>query len=174
MKPPCWRMKGVFSVNASQAVKKITKDQIKVIYTLGNELGIVDRMVSRDSLHEMIESMTGKSHISDLSSMQANSVITRLKSSMRGFERHKKQTPKKDVPGMASAKQKSKIWRLMYELQSYDTVQYAASLNDRLRGFLKRYAGIDDMRFLSAEQAWRVIEGLKGAVESASSKVSYL
>lgn len=60
----------------------------------------------------------------------------------------------------------------MYELHSFDREKSKASLNDRLRGFLKRYAGIDDMRFLTAAQAWRVIEGLKGAVASAKKKAA--
>jgi hypothetical protein len=166
-------MKGVLLVYASQALRNISKEQIKIIYTLGNELGIVDRMVTRDSLHELVESVTGQSHISELTAMQANDVISRLKSNMRGFEKNKKKkTEQPNVPGMASKEQKSKIWRLMYELQSYDQVTSRASLNDRLRGFLKRYAGIDDIRFLSVAQAWRVIEGLKGAVSSAKQKAS--
>lgn len=159
---------------ASHAVCKINKDQVKIIYTLGNELGIVDRMVARDSLHEMVESITGKSHISELNSLQASNVISRLKANMRGFKGHKKQQKNEqpNVPGMASKEQKNMIWRLMYELRDYDKEPSKASLLDRLRGFLKRYAGIDDIRFLTSAQAWRAIEGLKGAVASAKVKAS--
>lgn len=159
---------------ASGMVRKITKEQIKIIYTLGSELGIVDRTAAKDSLHELVESVTKCNHVSELTSIQANSVISRLKANMRGFGKSnsKKAVEADSIPGMASLDQKRKIWRLMYELREYDEEPSKASLNDRLRGFLRRYAGIDDMRFLTAAQAWRAIEGLKGVVKNAKIKAS--
>lgn len=93
-------MKGVLLMYASQALRRISKEQIKIIYTLGNALGIVDQMATRDLLHELVESMTGRNHVSELTAMQANDVISRLKANMRGCGRYK--VDDLNVPGMAS------------------------------------------------------------------------
>jgi hypothetical protein len=159
------------SMQTATKIQFINKAQIKIIYTLGQSLGIVDRSSEWDSLHEMVEHMTGKVHISELTSNEAIKIIDRLKENMKGSTRvQKSKNDQPDIPGMASKAQIKMIWRLMYQLKSYDTEPSKSSLNDRLRGFLKKYGGIDDMRFLTAAQAWRVIEGLKGAVKSAENK----
>ena len=155
----------------ADAKARISSQQIKIIYTLGSELGLVDRFATRDQLHEMVESITGKMHISELTSDDANIVIDRLKDHMRGFERYKSRKNTASRPGMANQAQINKMWALMFELRKYDSSPPKVSLQKRLRGFLKKYAGIDDTRFMTAAQAWRVIEGLKGLVEREKGKV---
>jgi len=44
----------------------INKDQIKIIYTLGNELNLVDKGLEADLLHELVFSYTGKWSIKDI------------------------------------------------------------------------------------------------------------
>ncbi len=147
---------------------KISKEQIKIIYTLGQELGLVDRMTARDLLHEMVESMTGKCHVTDMTSLEAIQIIDRLKSGMKGSDRIR--TPQNsNIQNRATQAQKGKIWRLMFEIRKLDKEPSKISLDKRLRGFLKKYAaGVDDINFITSAQAWRVIEGLKGLLESES------
>jgi hypothetical protein len=148
---------------------KISKEQIKIIYTLAQELGLVDRLASRDTLHEMIEAMAGKSHVSDLTSLEAIQIIDRLKSGMKGAGRvAKARTAATDIPNRATQAQKAKIWALMFEIRKHDPEPAAVQLEQRLQGFLRKYAGVDSINFLNAAQAWRVIEGLKGLQASQS------
>lgn len=157
-----------------QVSQKINKKQIGCIYTLANELGLVDKMVSTDDLHAMVESITGKKHIKDLSSDEAGRVIDRLKSGMRGTNRMESFRAgldiKEDIPGMRTIKQIKMIRAQMYELKKYDIVPSTATLDNRLAGILKKYHKVDNLRFLSYSQAWRFIETLKGIVKRAKSK----
>jgi hypothetical protein len=151
------------------AVYMVNNAQKKIIYTLGNELGLVDRMAARDTLHEMILSITGKDRVSDLTNNEARMVIDRLKSNMKGASRIE---PKPKTENMASEREIKKIWALLFELKKYDETGEHASMQKRLRGFLKKYAGIDDVRFLTHEKANAVIEGLKGLVRTQKKKTS--
>ncbi len=145
----------------------IEKWQIKTIYTLANGLGLVDKNLQTDILHEMIYSITKKEHVTDLSKLEAGIIIDRLKGNMKGFKY--KKVP--DVDGMVSKGQESKIWALIYELKKYDTPDRAdIPLQKRLTGFLKKYAGIDNLRFLSYQNANKVIEGLKGLIRTEQKK----
>lgn len=149
--------------------KGITGKQIAKIYTIGNNLGLVDSAAEQDMLHELVESITGKVSIKDLTVDEAIEVIDRLEGN-----RTKPQQPQKrqfiQRPGMVTEGQTKKIFRLLYELKNYDEPGEHAPLKKRLRGFLKKYAGTDDMDFLTHSKANSVIEGLKGAVQSAKAK----
>lgn len=149
---------------AKQYSKSITPRQIAKIYAIGNNLGLVDSTAEQDMLHELVESMTGKVSIKDLTVNEAIEVIDRLEP--------KKPERKQFVQrqGMATEGQIKKIFRLLYELKEYDGPGEHAPLKKRLRGFLKKYASTDDMEFLTYRKANSVIEGLKGAVQSAENK----
>lgn len=145
--------------------------QIKIIYTLGNELGIVDRTADIDLLHEMIHSMTNKEHVSNLTSDEAMDVIKRLRKDMKGPSRLKHKAT--HIKGMASEGEIKKIWALIYELKKYDKPGGSnISAPKRLQGFLKKYAEIDDLRFLTHDKANGVIEGLKGLIRNERKKLN--
>jgi hypothetical protein len=161
--------------NKIAPVTKVNKQQIKIIYTLAQGLGIVDKMVSRDSLHEMISSITGKEHVSDLTSIEATKVIDRLKGGMRIENKPQRNSPPSPSPtptrqGMVSDGQMKKIWYLMFALKEYDQPDASNDLQKRLRGFLKKYARTDDIKFLTYQKANAVIEGLKGIIEREKAK----
>lgn len=145
---------------------KINHAQIKIIYTLGNSLGIVDKSAQTDNLHELVYSMTKKGSIKELTRDEAGWVIDSLKNGMRGFRK----SPIPNSPGMATEGQIKKIWALLYEIKDYDKPGVTCSMKVRLRGFLKKYAKIDDMRFLTFEKANNVIEGLKGVLNTEKRK----
>lgn len=153
------------------APKDITLPQIRHIYGSARELGIDDEV-----LHSLVYSVTGKEHIKSLTMSEAISVIDRLKGDNAAAahkpKSHKKVQEDKPRAGMASTAQIKKVYRLMYELQSLDEVNMpSATINKRLRGVLKKYNKIDDVRFLTAKEAWKVIEELKNMVENVEKKI---
>lgn len=160
------------------ARRMIEKWQIKAIHACGNELGIVDKSARTegymDQLHMLIHSLTGKESTKDLTFLEANTVINRLKEMMKGGN-HKIQ-PQKDAssrPGMASDAQIRKIWRLMYVLESYDQqgVDHG-SLEKRLNGVVKKHAHVSAVRFLTKVRAKIVIEALKEIIKSEENRNS--
>ena len=62
------------------AAGQISKEQIKQIYGLGAALGILERGNPDDSLHALVESLTGKSSVSQLTAAQGQKVIKNLRS----------------------------------------------------------------------------------------------
>ena len=157
-------------MNAARNKREVSKEQVKIIYTLGQELGLVDRTEAKDMLHTLLESMTGKEHVTELTCLEAVQVIDRLKSNMKGRNRIAKPSPPGHRPGMASEGQLRMIWRQMYLLRELDPPDANKNMQQRLRGFIKKWAKIDDIKFLTAQDANKVIEGLKGLVESERKK----
>ncbi len=151
--------------------KGITTPQIRHIYGTARQLGIDDEL-----LHSLVYSVTGKEHIKDLTMSEAISVIDQLKGKSSNDLGHKNKANKKvqeDKPrsGMASNAQIKKIYKLMYELKELDDGNaQSASINKRLRGVLKKYNKVDDVRFLTSQEAWKVIEELKKMVQNQERK----
>lgn len=144
----------------------IEKWQIKTIYTLANGIGLVDKSIEIDPLHEMVFSMTKKKRVTELTRFEASTVIDRLKGNMKGTKY--KTVP--DTNGMVSRGQEKKMWALIFELKKYDAPDQEVSLGTRLKGFLKKYANVDDLRFLTDKNANKVIEGLKGLIQTEKRK----
>ena len=142
---------------------KIEKWQMRHIYTKAGKLGMVDRKKEIDELHKLVIRLTGKAHISKLDYWEAKAVYDNL-------EERCLKASNKPSPGMRSDAQVSKIWRLMYLIQEHDRNQSIVALDKRLKKFLKKYASVDDLKFLSRKKANDVIEGLKGVLEGLESK----
>ena len=158
-------MKDVISVRVA---KQIEKWQMKTIYAIGNEQGIVDKYEPCDQLHEILYFVTGKEHVSDLNYNEANKMIDELK---KDSDTKLKFEKVPGTSGMISKAMESKIWAMMYEIKKYDSSEFRnVSLEKRLEGFLKKYAGVDKLKFLTNKNANKVIEGLKSIVESEKRK----
>ena len=151
------------------AISKISTSQVKAIYTLANELGLVDRMATVDGLHEMICIIAQKESVTKLTSAEAVLVIDRLKGNMKGSNRIQPPSPV-HRSGMASEAQIKMIWRQMYLLKELDPPGTIEDIHQRLRGFLKKYANRDDIKFLTSADANSAIEGLKGLVATEKKK----
>lgn len=135
----------------------ITPPQTRKLWVMARELGM-----DGDDLHGLVYNLTGSEHISTISKMQAARVIDHLQDRLDRQYR----------PEMASRKQLWKIKQLARELGWEDNQK-------RLKGFVRKYAKVEDLRWLNARGAWQVIEGLKalkkrtgeGKVEAASPEV---
>lgn len=158
----------------STAPRKIDKWQIKVIHVLGQNNGLVDTMLKKegklDQLHSIIFDITGKKSTKVLSFYEANLIIDRLKGNMKGnyYTESFKKTP--NLQGKISAAQISKIKAQMYELKKYDTNEYTESIEKRLQGFLKKNVKIEQLNWLSKEDASNIIEGLKCLIGNQKKK----
>lgn len=153
---------------SNTALKEITKPQMRHIYAMAREVGF-----DNDTLHGIVYSLTRKEHIGELTVDEANTIIDRLKGNMKGFDRFKSKKPESEAQrvGMASEPQIKKIYRLMYELKNYDNPgEITAPIKKRLRGILKKYQKIDDIKFLTAAEAWKVIEELKKIIANEEMK----
>lgn len=127
---------------------EITAAQRKKIYATARELGL-----DNDLLHALVQGITGKEHISDLTKRQAGLIIDEIE---RRANRSGRSTvlPTGSMVVLATKKQLWKIRELEKELGWEDNPK-------RLRGFCKKYAGVDNPRWLTKAQAWKIIEGLK-------------
>lgn len=128
----------------SMAAYKASAGQIKAIWALGRKLGM-----DVDDLHAIAYRISGLESISALTGRQAGRMIDELKT--RAGE---KPGVTGGGAGRATDAQQRMIAVLIRDLKWIDQP-------GRLRGFLRKYAGVDDARFLTAQQASRVIDGLK-------------
>lgn len=123
----------------------ITSDQIKKIYASAREIGM-----DNDLLHDMIQSMTQKTSIKELTKYEAMDVIDRMVGKKKAI---------KPVQGRASEEQLDKIRALERDL-GWD------SNTKRLHAFIRKYAKTEQLHWLTFRQASNVIEALKKLVEN--------
>ena len=105
--------------------------QIRKIYAIGGALGMVKRGEDDDLLHELVNGMTGKTSIKELTYGEACKVIGELEGRQGTPPPRKSGRPlHKSVPGRTSEGQRRKIWALMYQLQAASPSK--AQIGDRL------------------------------------------
>lgn len=112
----------------------------KRLWATVRELGL-----EKEVVYEIIGAEFQKDSTKLLSNSQILYVIYRLKGV---------QSRKPDVPGMITYKQRQFINQLEKKLGWADNPA-------RLRGFIKRYTGLDTIEWLTKKQAANIIEGLK-------------
>jgi hypothetical protein len=125
------------------AKQKLSPGQLKKIWALARELEI-----DEDILRTRVENVTGQRSISTLSPTWANKVIDSLSG---------KQAAPSTATNRLTEKQKWKINHMTKEMGWDDP--------KRLKGFLKKYAGVENINWLTTDQAWRIIEALKKVKE---------
>ncbi len=148
------------------------------LYALASSLGMVERNNNReDAFHQLVFGITGKSHVSELTAVEANAVQRELQERMRIRNRdvplkHKSQR-KKDVPGMMTVSQQKKAWSLVYRLDELEPKE--VPVIERLLGAIEKILGItasksDPFRWINFDDGTRLIEQLKRYVRSAERK----
>ncbi|MEG1800970.1 MAG: phage protein GemA/Gp16 family protein [Oscillospiraceae bacterium] len=114
--------------------KTIESWQRGAIFSNAGKLGI-SRNSHEDELHILIEGLSGKTSIKELTFQEANIIIDELKkravSSLNAAPAKKKVHP--TVPGGVTSQQQGKIWALIYELIKYDTKPVKATVGKRQR-----------------------------------------
>jgi uncharacterized protein (UPF0335 family) len=126
------------------AASKINSSQLKKVFASSKELGIDNEL-----LHTLVKNITGNEHISQLTKYQAMDVIDELE--------YRKTGKRKQIhyrPNMASDDQLYKIRALEKEL-GWDSNPL------RLKAFIKKYARVENEKWLSGYAASNIIEALK-------------
>ena len=145
--------------------------KIRKIYAIGGALGMVKRGEDDDLLHELVNGMTGKTSIKELTYGEACKVIGELEGRQGTPPPRKSGRPlHKSVPGRTSEGQRRKIWALMYQLQAASPSK--AQIGDRLCAIIKKELGIDAVpknpfAWIDYKGGNKLVEVLKGYVKTA-------
>lgn len=147
------------------------------LYALASSLGMVERNNREDAFHQLVFGITGKSHVSELTAVEANAVQRELQERMRIRNRdvplkHKSKR-KKDVLGMMTVSQQKKAWSLVYRLDELEPKE--VPVIERLLGAIEKILGItaskaEPFRWINFDDGTRLIEQLKRYVRSAEHK----
>lgn len=167
-------------------MEKITAAQIRRIYTLARDLGILESGNKNDMLHELVCSITGKTSVRDLTVTEFNKVqhelIERMRYSNRTAPLKKKEKPQREnVPDMMTNEQINLAWRYMYRLQELDEHPklhqdgMPVTVGERMEGAIKKILNVtpnmkDPFRWVNFTQGTAFIETLKRYVRSAEKK----
>lgn len=127
------------------AAYKASGAQMRAIFALGKKLGM-----DTDDLHAIAYRIGGVESLKSLTAREAGRMIDELRrragEPVRG--------PGTGSPSRATGPQQRMIYALTREMGWADQPE-------RLRGYLRRCSGAEDVRFLTPQQASRVIDGLK-------------
>lgn len=150
----------------------IDKGQVKSIYAIAAKLGMVDRSSHDDALHGLVQGLTGKTSVKDLTHAEALEVLTELRKRSAPAAAPQKKRPRKydETPGGVSAAQQKKVWYLMFQLEKFDPAPEGVQLRDRLCGLITKQFKVTSFpaqpfRFLTFEQGGVLIEGLKSLTQ---------
>lgn len=143
----------------------ISNEQKSLIHVAKSQLGLED-----DIYREILRQEAGVMSAKDISLLGFEKVMKRFK--QLGFVSKPKPQPQPEqkkresqsVNGLATKKEIWKIKQLVTELGWTDNPK-------RLNGFLKKYAGVERVEWLTHAKAWRVIEALKKLVARQESNI---
>ena len=121
----------------TRSIQPITQPQLRKIYAEARQAGI-----GNDYLHDLVYTVTGKQSLKDLTMAEAATLIDALVKHNGGGER----------PGIMTDKQH---WRLR------DYQSKLGWTDAQLLGFVRKYAHVDFLNWLTIKDASKIIEGLK-------------
>lgn len=114
-------------------MNKASTAQLRKIYALAREKGI-----DNENLHSLLYNICKKEHLSEITITEAVKLIDSLSG--------------KEVPGRATGRQ-------IYFIQSL--AKEFGWNEKRIAGFVKKVGGVDNIHWLTKQQASAVIEGMK-------------
>lgn len=140
-------------------MKKMEDKQRRLIFAECRARGIDD-----DFRREIIESVTGKKSMKELSAKEAALVIDRICGKERNQNKRKVRT---DIGGdPRTVKMRRKIYKLEEDLGW-------KSNPNRLKGHMARMHIYADINFLTPKQCFQVIESLKAMAKRLGIKIDY-
>ncbi|MFT9496348.1 regulatory protein GemA [Anaerosolibacter sp.] len=132
---------------------KITNGQMRKMYATAKEIGI-----DNDLLHNLVFHVSGQEHISALTKREAMDVIDALEEKKTGRKKQRGNN-------RASEEQKNKIRKLEEALGWKGDPK-------RLQGFMRKFARVEKLDWLTPNQASNLIESLKKVLEREQEKVA--
>ena len=153
----------------------MTTAQRKAIFGMCGQLGM-----NEDDRHALVLSVTGKESTKELTDRETEDVLRELRKRLGGetitLEKRNPKAYRPEVPGMITNRQKEKAFALLYELKKYDETPSKISDGARMAGIIRKelkitaYEGDRLWEWVNAEAAGKLIETLKGYVNSAKKK----
>ena len=145
----------------------------KHIFGAAKSAGITDS----EDLHALVSYACGKTSLKEITKHDYILIIRELEARSSGQGTAKKKTAPavtRPVEGMSEG-QINKVWRLMYELKSFDREPNTSSLGERLCGIIKRELKVDaapkePFAWLTYKNGSTLIERLKKYVENAEKR----
>lgn len=134
----------------TESRKMITREQIRMIYGIGRRNDLDD-----DMIHSIAWTLFNKESLKELTCRQASQMIDCM--------RRRTGEAMDPIPGWASEDQRKYIFGLAAKLGMTEEPK-------RLRRFLRARFGVDDVAFLTSQNASKVIEGLKAMVQRENRK----
>ena len=143
------------------------KKQTHKLYALAAVLGILESGNPDDNFHVLVHRITGKYHVSELTSEEAGTVEAELRKMLGS-------SGKEDIPDMMTRKQKWLARQLASRLAELDGNENA-TVNQRLAGTVRKTLGItappdDPLRWVRKADGIKLIEALKKIVSHAEKK----
>jgi len=129
-------------------MKEITYPQIKKLYALAKQKGI-----DNEELHELVYQCSGKDSIKKLTKDEGIRCIDRIEG--------RRTAPQ----GRITQSQEAYLHDLIKRLGWQNNPK-------RLKGFIKKYAKVDEIKWLTVKQASNVIEGLKRQVKASEEAIA--
>jgi len=159
------------------AVKMMAEWQRRSIYGFARELGMSTHSPDGDDdLHLLVDGITGRTSMKELTFDEANKVISELKHRGRfGATASPSRKEPTEKPGGVSIGQQRKIIALMCELRKLDETPNYATIEKRVTGIIRRELKItateqDPYAWLTYRHGLKLIEIIKGYLESARRK----
>ena len=154
---------------------KIKAHDIQRIYAIAAKMGILESGSHDDMLHQLVQTLTGKDSIRDLTSSEAVTVIDDLerRSGYRPAPRRKRSPASADYPpGQMTEAQGKTCWGMAYDIIQLEqlTIPAADVLRDaayKLLGVTINTASGNPWRMISQQDGSRLIESLKRRLEFA-------
>lgn len=122
----------------------VTTSQIRKIYAMSKELGMDNEL-----LHSFILNVTGMEHISKLTKYEAIEIIDRL------------ETIKSGKPASSTYRYNMATQGQIYMIKSLEKSLGWDDNPRRLKGFMKKYTGVEELNWLTFKKASNLIEALK-------------
>ena len=142
------------------------RDSVQKIYGIAAVLGMVESGNREDALHQLVYGMTGKDSVRSLSEAERKSVAAELRKRLRK-EYQSYHPSKEEFAGKMTARQKSKAWALLYELERI--TPSPVSIQERVvqKELQITASAADPLRWVSLADGSRLIEQLKRYVQHA-------
>ncbi len=132
-------------------VNTISNVQKKALWGAAKANGL-----DKEALYDVIESITGKEHMTDLTYVEAAKVLDRINNKETYEKKNQKRTDKGG--NIETIAQRRKIYMLTGQLGWNND-------NNRINGFVKKNFSVDRIEWLSMQQCNKLIEMLKKMVE---------
>lgn len=144
-------------------MEKISREEIKKLYALAARAGLLESGRTDDAFHQVVQAVTGKTSVRELTEREAAEVKKRL---LAGTEQ--------SAAGKMSSAQIKKAWCLLYQIIEASPNE-EKSAGERMCGAIQKILGIEarvqsPFAWISEKDGSRLIEMLKRYLRSARAR----